>query len=61
MKTSKIKHIRYSIQDNVERKSASTKVDDGAYVSYQPMLVLPKFLKKLYGYGVYHRERGSAF
>ena len=68
MKNCSIKHVRYSIQDNVERKSASAKADstsakadDGAFVSYQPMLVLPKFLKKLYGYGVYHRERGSAF
>ena len=61
MKNCPIKHVRYSIRDKVERKSASAKGDDGAFVSYQPMLVLPKFLKKLYGYGVYHRERGSAF
>ena len=61
MNRNKIKHFRYSVQHTVEPKSASAKADDGAFVSYQPMLVLPKFLKKLYGYGVYHRERGSAF
>lgn len=61
MQSCKIRHIRYAIQDNVEQKPASKNADDGAVVSYQPMLVLPKFLKKLYGYGVYHRERGSAF
>ena len=61
MNRNKIKHVRYSIQDNGEPKTASEKADDGSFVSYQPMLVIPKFLKKLYGYGVYHRERGSAF
>lgn len=48
-------HVRFSVKQELVSKA------DNAKASYQPMIVLPRLLKKLYGYGVYHRERSGAF
>jgi len=51
----KCKHVRYSVKQDLMGKQ------DRAKGAYQPMIVLPRLLKKMYGYGVYHRERSGAF